>query len=108
MYKKLKIKKNDQVIVISGKDKNKKGKVLVADPRKGKVIVEGVNMATKHQKPRSQTQAGGIIKQEIAINASKVMLVCPKCSNPTRVGYKILDDGSKVRYCKKCSETLGD
>lgn len=108
MYKKLKIKKNDQVIVISGKDKNKKGKVLVADPKNGKVIVEGVNMATKHQKPRSQTQTGGIIKQEIAINAAKVMLVCPKCSAPTRVGYKILDDGSKVRYCKKCSETLGD
>lgn len=108
MYKKLKIKKNDQVIVISGKDKNKKGKVLVADPKNGRVIVEGVNMATKHQKPRSQTQTGGIIKQEIAINACKVMLVCPKCSAPTRVGYKILDDGSKVRYCKKCSETLGD
>lgn len=108
MYKKLKIKKNDQVIVISGKDKNKKGKVLVADPKNGRVIVEGVNMATKHQKPRSQTQTGGIIKQEIAINAAKVMLVCPKCSAPTRVGYKILEDGSKVRYCKKCSETLGD
>lgn len=108
MYKKLKIKKNDQVIVISGKDKNKKGKVLVADPKNGRVIVEGVNMATKHQKPRSQTQTGGIIKQEVAINACKVMLVCPKCSTPTRVGYKILDDGSKVRYCKKCSETLGD
>lgn len=108
MYKKLKIKKNDQVIVISGKDKNKKGKVLVADPKNGRVIVEGVNMATKHQKPRSQTQTGGIIKQEIAINAAKVMLICPKCSAPTRVGYKILEDGSKVRYCKKCSETLGD
>ena len=106
MYKKLKIKKNDQVMVISGKDKNKKGKVLVADPKNGKVIVEGVNMATKHKKPRSQTQTGGIIKQEIAINASKVMLVCPKCSAATRVGYKILDDGTKVRYCKKCSETL--
>ena len=106
MYKKLKIKKDDQVMVISGKDKNKKGKVLVADPKNGKVVVEGVNMATKHKKPRSQTQTGGIIKQEIAINASKVMLVCPNCSAATRVGYKILDDGTKVRYCKKCSETL--
>ena len=106
MYKKLKIKKNDQVLVISGKDKGKKGKVLVADPKNSKLVVEGINMATKHKKPRSQTQVGGILKQEVAINASKVMLVCPKCSAATRVGYKILDDGTKVRLCKKCSETL--
>lgn len=106
MNKKLKIKKGDQVMVISGKDKNKKGKVLVADPKNNKVVVEGINMATKHQKPRSQTQLGGIVKQEVALYASKVMFVCPKCNQPARLGYKILDDGNKVRYCKKCSETL--
>lgn len=108
MYKKLNVKKDDQVVVISGKDKGKKGKVLVADPKNGKVIVEGINMATKHKKPRSQTQTGGIIKQECPIYAAKVMLICPKCHARTKTGKKILDDGSRVRYCKKCLETLGD
>lgn len=108
MYKKLNVKKDDQVVVISGKDKGKKGKVLVADPRNGKVIVEGINMATKHKKPRSQTQTGGIIKQECPIYAAKVMLICPKCHARTKTGKKVLDDGSRVRYCKKCLETLGD
>ena len=102
MYKKLNVKKDDQVVVISGKDKGKKGKVLVADPKNGKVIVEGINMATKHKKPRSQTQTGGIIKQECPIYAAKVMLICPKCHARTKTGKKILDDGSRVRYCKKC------
>ncbi len=105
---KLKIKKGDTVRVITGKDKGKEGKVLVVDMKNERVIVEGVNMATKHSKPRAQGQTGGIIKQESPIYASKVMLICPKCGKAVRTGKKILDNGNKVRYCKKCLETLGD
>ncbi len=97
----MKIKKDDKVIVLSGKDKGKEGQVLIADPKGGKVVVSGVNVATKHQKPRQQGQEGGIIKVETPIYAAKVQLVCPKCGKATRVGYK-LTDGKKVRVCKKC------
>ena len=102
----MKIKKDDKVIVLSGKDKGKQGKVLIADPKGLKVVVEGVNVATKHQKPRKQGEEGGIIKMETPIYASKVMRICPKCSKPTRAAFKILEDGSKVRVCKKCGETI--
>ncbi|MCI7136129.1 MAG: 50S ribosomal protein L24 [Candidatus Limivicinus sp.] len=95
------IKKDDKVIVLSGKDKGKQGKVLSADPKAMKVVVEGVNVATKHQKPMKQGQDGGIIKVETPIYVSKVQLVCPKCGKGTRVGHKIAD-GKKVRVCKKC------
>ena len=95
------IKKADKVIVLSGKDKGKQGKVLSADPKAMKVVVEGVNVATKHQKPMKQGQDGGIIKVETPIYVSKVQLVCPKCGKGTRVGHKIAD-GKKVRVCKKC------
>ena len=95
------IKKDDKVIVLSGKDKGKQGKVLIADPKGLKVTVEGVNVATKHQKPKKQGQDGGIIKVETPIYVSKVQLVCPKCGKGTRVGHKIAD-GKKVRVCKKC------
>ena len=95
------IKKDDKVIVLSGKDKGKQGKVLIADPKAMKVVVEGVNVATKHQKPPRQGQDGGIIKVETPIYVSKVQLVCPKCGKGTRVGHKIAD-GKKVRVCKKC------
>jgi large subunit ribosomal protein L24 len=101
----MKIKKDDKVVVVSGKDKGKQGKILVADPKAGKVIVEGVNVATKHQKPQGQNQEGGIIKVETPIYASKVQLVCPKCGKATRVGYK-LADGKKVRVCKKCGAEI--
>jgi large subunit ribosomal protein L24 len=106
MIKKIHVKKGDKVMVISGKDKNKKGKVLVVNPKTGKVIVEGVNIATKHTKARRQGEAGGIIKQETPIYASKVMYVCDKCGKPARVGKKILEDGTKVRFCKKCNEVI--
>lgn len=96
----MKIKRDDKVIVLSGKDKGKSGKVLVADPKADKVIVEGVNVATKHQKAQKKGQDGGIIKVETPIYVSKVQLVCPKCGKPTRVGYKFVD-GKKVRYCKQ-------
>ena len=99
------IRKDDKVVVISGKDKGKEGKVLIANPKAGKLIVEGVNVATKHQKPRKQGEEGGIIKVETPIYACKVMVVCPKCGKPTRVAHK-LDAGKNVRVCKKCGANL--
>ena len=102
----MKIRSNDTVVVLSGKDKGKKGKILVAMPKDGKVIVEGINVATCHTKPRKQGDNGGIVRKEIPIRADKVMLVCPKCEKGTRVGHKLLEDGSKVRVCKKCGATI--
>ena len=99
------IKKNDKVVVLSGKDKGVKGKVLVAMPAEKKVIVEGVNVATCHTKPRKQGEQGGIIRKEIPMYVSKVQLVCPKCGKATRVGHKTVD-GKNVRACKKCGETI--
>ena len=99
------IKKDDKVIVLSGKDKGKQGKILVSDPKAMKVIVEGVNVATKHQKPRKQGEEGGIIKVETPIYVSKVQLVCPKCGKATRVGHKI-ENGKKSRVCKKCGAEI--
>ena len=99
------IKKDDKVVVLSGKDKGKQGKILVSDPKAAKVIVEGVNVATKHQKPRKQGEEGGIIKVETPIYASKVQLVCPKCGKATRVAHKIEGD-KKVRVCKKCGAEI--
>ena len=99
------IRKDDKVVVLSGKDKGKQGKILVSDPKAAKVTVEGVNVATKHQKPRKQGEEGGIIKVETPIYASKVQLVCPKCGKATRVAHKIAD-GKKVRVCKKCGAEI--
>lgn len=104
--KKLHVKKGDTVVVISGKDKGKKAKVLVAIPKEGKVIVEGANMSVKHKKPNAKMQQGGRIHQESAMFASKVMLWCGKCDKGVRTGNRILDDKSKVRYCKSCGEVL--
>ena len=99
------IRKDDTVVVLSGKDKGKQGKILTADPKAEKVIVEGVNVATKHQKPRKQGEEGGIIKVETPIYVSKVQLVCPKCGKATRVAHKITD-GKKTRVCKKCGAEI--
>ena len=99
------IKRDDTVIVLSGKDKGKQGKVLIADPKAAKVVVEGVNVATKHQKARQQGQESGIIKVETPIYACKVQLVCPKCGKATRVAHK-LEGGKKVRVCKKCGAEI--
>ena len=99
------IKKDDKVVVLSGKDKGKQGKVMIADPKAMKVVVEGVNVATKHQKAQKQGQEGGIIKVDTPIYASKVQLVCPKCGKGTRVAHKITD-GKKVRVCKKCGAEI--
>ena len=99
------IKKDDKVVVISGNDKGKEGKVLEVSPKEGKVIVDGVHVVSKHVKPRRMGDPGGIIKAEGAIYASKVMLVCPKCGKPTRKSSRVVD-GKKVRHCTKCGETF--
>jgi len=103
---KLHVRSGDTVVVISGDEKGKKGKILSALPKSGKVVVEGVAMVTKHQKARGQGMPGGIIHKEAAICASNVLLVCGKCGKATRNARKILDDGTKVRLCKKCGATF--
>ena len=105
---KLHVKKGDTVLVLSGKSRGKQGKVLEVSPKEGKVIVEQVNMVTKHVKPRRQGEAGGRVEAEGALYACKVQVVCPKCKMPTRIGYKVLEDGKKVRVCKNkdCGETF--
>ena len=99
------VKKNDTVVVLSGKDKGKQGKVLSVDPKGGKVVVEKVNVAQKHQKPRQQGQEGGIISKETPIYACKVMTVCAKCSKPTRPAHKV-EGGKKTRVCKHCGAEI--
>ena len=101
----MKIKKGDTVVVLSGKDKGKQGKVQSVIPADRKVVVEGVNVVTCHTKPRRQGETGGIVKREAAIYASKVQVVCPKCSKGTRVAFKI-ENGEKSRVCKHCGAAL--
>ena len=103
---KLHIKRDDTVVILSGKDKGKQGKVLQTSPKEKKVIVEGINMVTKHVKPRRAGEPGGIVKAEGAFYASKAMLVCPSCNKPTRLAHKLLADGTKTRACKKCGATF--
>ena len=100
------VKKNDTVVVLSGKDKGKQGKVLSTMPKSGKVIVEGVNMASVHTRPRKAGDQGGIIRREIPLYACKVMRVCPKCQKPTRVKHSVSPSGEKVQVCKHCGETI--
>ena len=99
------IRRDDTEVVLSGRDKGVRGKVLSADPKSGKVIVEGVSVAKVHQKPRRQGEEGGIIKKETPIYACKVQLVCPKCDKGVRVGHKLVD-GKKVRVCVKCGAEI--
>jgi large subunit ribosomal protein L24 len=101
----MKIKKGDTVLITSGKDRGKVGKVIRAFPQGGKVTVEGVNMVTKHQKARRQKDKGEIVRMPSPISSSNVKLVCPKCGKATRVGYKI-SDSDKARLCKKCGKTI--
>ena len=103
---KVHVKTGDTVVVLSGKDKGKKGKVMAVSPSEGKVIVEKINMVSKHVKPRRMGEPGGIIKAEGAFYASKVQIICPRCKEATRVGHKIYEDGTKGRVCKKCGEAL--
>ncbi len=106
MANKVHVKKGDTVYVLSGKDKGKKGKVLSVNPDDMMVLVEGVNMSTKHKKPRSRYQQGGIIHQESPINSAKVMLVCDKCKAPTKISKQMHADGQKDRVCKRCGEVI--
>ena len=104
--KNMSIRKDDTVIVLSGKDKGKKGKVLTVMPKDGKVIVEKVNVISRHQKPRKQGDQGGILQKEAPLYACKVQKVCPKCKQPTRPAHKLLADGKKVCVCKKCGAEI--
>lgn len=99
------VKKDDTVKVISGKDKGKTGKVLQVLPREGRLIAERINVIKRHTRPNSQNPQGGIVEREAPLPASKVMLLCPRCKRPTRIGEKILENG-KVRICKKCGEVI--
>jgi large subunit ribosomal protein L24 len=102
----MKIRKNDNVLVIAGKDRGKKGKVRKALPREDKVIVEGVNMIKRHSKTQGQARQAGIIELEAPLSVSKVMLICSKCNNPVRVGFRFLEDGKKSRICHACGEVI--
>ena len=106
MNKKVHVKTGDTVIIMSGRERGKQGKVLAVSPEEGKVIIEGRNMVTKHVKPRRMGEQGGIVKAEGAMYACKVQIVCPHCGKPTRVGHKLYEDGTKGRICKKCGESL--
>ncbi|GGJ00995.1 50S ribosomal protein L24 [Alicyclobacillus cellulosilyticus] len=105
---KFRIKKGDKVVVIAGKDKNKTGRVLAVFPKKQRVLVEGVNIIKRHTKPNPKYPEGGIIEREAPIHISNVMIADPKTGEPTRVGFKFLEDGRKVRYAKKSGEILDE
>ena len=102
----IKVKKNDRVKIVAGKDKGKSGKVLFVDTKKLNLIVEGLNLVRKTRRPDQKNQKGGIIDIEAPVNISNVMVLCPKCGKASRVGKKELSDGKNVRICGKCSEIL--
>ena len=104
--KRLHIRKNDKVMVISGKEKGKIGTVLKLIPRKDRAVVEKLNMVKRHTRAGGKSAQGGIIEKESPIHVSNLMLVCGKCAEPARIGRKVLEDGSKVRFCKKCGEIM--
>ena len=101
-----KIKKNDTVTVLAGRDKGKTGKVLIALPRANRVIVEGVNFVKKHTRRTRENEKGGIVEKEASIHTSNLAMLCKGCNRPTRVGYDLLKDGTKTRFCKKCKEVF--
>ncbi|PWL73321.1 MAG: 50S ribosomal protein L24 [Clostridiales bacterium] len=103
---KVHVKRDDNVVILTGRDRGKQGKVLEVSPSEQKVIVEGCNIISKHVKPRRIGETGGIVKAESPIYACKVQLVCPKCKKPTRVGHKVNEGGKKERLCKKCGATF--
>ena len=102
----MKVRKNDTVVVIGGKDRGKKGKVRRALPEKESVVVEGLNMIKRHSRAGRAARQAGIIELEAPLHVSKVMLVCDKCNKPTRVGSRVLEDGKKVRICRSCQEVI--
>jgi len=102
----MKIRKDDTVVIIAGKDRGKKGKIRRAFPDEGRVIVEGLNMIKRHSRARRAARQAGIIELEAPIHVSNVMLVCEKCGKPTRIGFRFLDDGKRVRICSSCREVI--
>jgi|SRR2546422_10835126 len=102
----MQIRKNDSVMVITGKERGKTGKVLRVMPDKEAVIIERVNLVKRHSKPRGPQQPGGIVEKEAPIRASNLMIMCDKCNAPVRIGRKILADGRKIRICRRCEEAL--
>ncbi len=102
----MKVVKNDTVLVITGNYKGKKGKVLKVFPKSRRVIVEGVNFIKKHTRPTQKNQQGGILEKEAPIHVSNLLVVCPKCDTPSRLGRMVLEDGKKVRICQSCKEML--
>jgi large subunit ribosomal protein L24 len=102
----MKIRRDDEVLVITGDDRGKKGKVRRYYPREDRLVVEGVNMVKRHMKARANVRQAGIIEREAPIHVSDVMLMCSKCNKPTRVGFLVLEDKTKVRVCKKCQEVI--
>jgi large subunit ribosomal protein L24 len=102
----MKIRKNDTVLVIAGKDRGKKGKVRYAYPKDGRLLVEGINFIKRHSRARGAVRQAGIIEREAPINVSDVMLLCSKCNHPVRVGFRFLADGKKVRVCRSCGEVI--
>lgn len=104
--KKLHVKKDDMVTIIAGKDKGKTGKVTRVFPEKGRVTVENLNVVKRHTRPTRTNAEGGIVEKEAPLDVSNVQLVCKACSKPTRTGIRVLEDGSKARFCKKCNEIV--
>ena len=102
----MKIRKNDTVLVIAGKDRGKKGKVRKALPKEDKIIIEGLNMIKRHSRTKGQAKQAGIIELESPLHVSKVMIICSKCAKPARVGIRFLEDGKRVRFCRACSEVI--
>lgn len=107
----LRIKKGDQIVVLTGKDKGRQGKVIQTIPKVSAVIVDGINIVTKHQRPRQTTRSTpatqtGRIQKPAPLSAGKVMLICPRCSKPSRIGHRIAENGQRVRMCKQCNELI--
>ncbi len=102
----MRIRKNDMVLVTAGKDRGKKGKVRFAYPKHERVLVEGINFIKKHTRAVRQARQAGIIEQEAPIHVSDVMLLCSKCNHPTRIGFRFLEGGKKVRVCRACHEVI--
>ncbi|MBI4298315.1 MAG: 50S ribosomal protein L24 [Chloroflexi bacterium] len=102
----MRIRKNDLVVAIKGKDRGKQGKVQRALPKESRVVVEGISMISKHSKARPGTRQAGIVHRESPIHVSNVMIICTHCNKPARVGYKLLEDKTKARVCKRCQEVI--
>ncbi len=102
----MKIRKNDTVMVIAGRDKGKKGKVRLSYPKDERLLVDGINFVKRHARATGRVRQAGIIEREAPIHVSNLMLVCNKCNRPTRIGFRFLEDGKKVRFCKSCHEVI--